>query len=81
MNEHLIIQINEQYNFKKVTCIEGHYLTDWDKNDILEYSATKVMFCPIKLDLSPYYCIDEEEHNNLMEQQLEKMKEMEENRD
>ena len=31
MAHSLIIDKNEEYNFLKVTCSEGHYLTNWIK--------------------------------------------------
>lgn len=70
MNEHLIVEINEMYNFKKITCKEGHYITDWNKEDILEFTASKIMFAPISTDLSGYYCITDEEYEKLMDEQL-----------
>lgn len=80
MNEHLIIEYNEKFNFNKVTCPEGHYITNWDKQDIREYTASKIMFCPTSLDLSNYYCLTEEEHNELMEKQEEEIMKEEEMR-
>lgn len=80
MNEHLIIEVNETLNFKKVTCKEGHYITNWDKVDIMQYTSAKVMYCPMGADLEPYYCITEEAHNILMEEMEKKAKEEEEKR-
>ena len=68
-NEHLIVEINEKFNFKKVTCKEGHYITDWNKENILDFTSSTTMYCPMDTDLSIYYCISEEEYNKLMEQQ------------
>lgn len=80
MNEHLIVEVNETLNFKKVTCKEGHYITNWDKVDIMQYTSAKVMYCPMGTDLESYYCITEEAHNILMEEMEKKAKEEEEKR-
>lgn len=69
MNEHLIVEINEKLNFKKVTCKEGHYITDWNKENILDYTSAQIMYCPINVDLEPFYCVTDEAHNILMEEQ------------
>ncbi len=69
MNEHLIVEINEKLNFKKVTCKEGHYITDWNKEDVIEYTSARTMYCPMSTDLTPFYCLTEEEHNKIMEDQ------------
>lgn len=64
-------------NFIKVSCKEGHYLTNWDKQNILQYTDSKVMYCPLNYDLSEFYCVTEAEHNNYMEQQMQRAKELE----
>lgn len=69
MTEHLIIETREK--FLVVTCREGHYITNWDKEDILKYTSAKVMYCPKNTDLNDYYCVTEEEHNELVEKQRE----------
>lgn len=74
VNEHLIIEINEKFNYKKVTCREGHYITDWNREDVLEFTSSTTMYCPMNVDLSAYYCITEEEYNDLMEKQMIAMK-------
>lgn len=79
MNEHLTIEINEKLNFKKVTCIEGHYITNWDRQNILDYTSAKIMFCPISTDLEQFYCVSDEEHNKLMEELENELKKEEEN--
>lgn len=76
MNEHLIVEVNDKLNFKKVTCKEGHYITDWDKVDILKYTSAKVMYCPMNVDLEQYYCVTEEAHNILMEKQYKAAEEL-----
>ena len=71
MNEHLIVEVNDKLNFKKVTCKEGHHITNWDKENILEYTSAKFMFCPLNLDLEKFYCVTDEEHNAYIKEQRE----------
>lgn len=80
MNEHLIVEVNETLKFKKVTCKEGHRITNWDKKNVLEYTSARIMYCPINVDLESYYCISEDAHNTIMEEALKKHKELEEER-
>lgn len=75
LNEHLIVETNEEYKFLKVTCSEGHYISNWDKEDILNYSSSIVMYCPLSTDLSGYYCITEEENTAYIEQQIKAQEE------
>ena len=74
-----IIEVNDKLNFKKVTCKEGHYITNWDRQNILDYTSAKIMFCPISTDLEPFYCITDEEHNLLMEELEKELRERENN--
>lgn len=74
MNEHLKVEINEKLNFKKVTCTENHYITNWDKKDIKDFTSAKVMYCPIEYSLDSFYCISDAEYEELnakLEQALE----------
>ena len=80
MEHKLIVEVNEQYNFKKITCTEGHYITNWNKEDIKEYHATKLMYAPMTINLDEYYCLTEEEHNEYVELQKQAIKEDEEKR-
>lgn len=61
----LIIELVETKNgnFNKITCSEGHYITSWKEgNDILEFNASKVICCPLKVDIeATYRCITDEE--------------------
>lgn len=66
MNTHLIVEKFERYT--KVTCPEGHFITDWDKQDIFYFTDARIMFCPVGYDLSKYYCITEDEHNEYLKQ-------------
>lgn len=69
INEHLIVETNEELNYLKVTCKENHYITNWDKKDILRYFSARVMYCPLNTDLSVYWCVTEEENLEYLKQQ------------
>lgn len=73
--EHLIIEVMEK--FIKVTCSEGHFITNWDKVNILEYTCAKTMYTPLNADLSTYYCLTDEEHAEYEKKQMEAIIELE----
>lgn len=78
----IIVEYNEKYNFNKVTCEQGHYMTTWvEGDDIKTFTASTIMYCPITFDLSKYRCITNEEYENLSKLHREAIeKEMEEHR-
>ena len=61
----LIIELVETKNgnFNRITCPENHYITSWhDEDDILEFNASKIVCCPLKVDIeATYRCITDEE--------------------
>lgn len=58
-----IIEKNETYNFFKITCTEGHYLTTFNEgDDIMLYSDSKEVYTPLTADTSKWHCVTEEEH-------------------
>lgn len=72
MNTHnIIVEVNEERKFVKITCSEGHHITDWDGVDYRNYTSARIMYCPIGYDYSSFYCIDEETHLANMEKHLE----------
>ena len=71
--EHKLIY-TEKPNFVEITCTEGHYITNWNKEDIMEFADAKLMICPLGFDMTDYYCITEEEHNTCLNQQIEAYK-------
>lgn len=78
----IIVEYNEKYNFNKVTCEQGHYMTTWvEGDDIKTFTASTIMYCPITFDLSKYHCITNEEYETLSKLHREAIaKEMEEQR-
>lgn len=84
MTEHLFIEQNEQHQFYKVTCSEGHIITMWDGENILDYSYGKALYCPLTSDLSKIRCLTDEQHQEYLRLQEiameERRKEYEESR-
>jgi hypothetical protein len=84
----LIIELVETKNgnFNKITCNEGHWITSWNEgDDILEFNASKVICCPLKVEIeTTYRCIDNETYEVLEKQRDEaekkRMEEEEKNR-
>ena len=59
----VIIEKNDKYNFFKITCTEGHYLTTFNEgDDITLYSDSKEVYTPLTADTSKWHCVTEEEH-------------------
>ena len=77
--ENIKIERFEDKGFVKVECMEGHYITNWDKQNILDFSDAKVMYCPLNYDLDAYYCLTDEEHNKYTEELEMTLKELEMN--
>lgn len=70
-----IVTENKEKGFITVQCEENHYITNWDKQDIMKFTDAKIMYAPIGIDLSAYYCITDEEHNAYMEEQRKQIEE------
>lgn len=60
----------------EVKCTEGHYITNWDKKDIMEFTDAIMMYCPLDYDISGYYCLTVEEHNTYNAELEAKIKEL-----
>ena len=60
-------------NFNRITCPENHYITSWrEEDDILEFNASKIVCCPLKVDIeATYRCITDEEWITLEGQRAE----------
>ena len=59
----IVIEKNDKYNFFKITCTEGHYLTTYNKgDDITLYSDSKEVYTPLTADTSKWHCVTDEEH-------------------
>lgn len=59
----ILIEKNDKYNFFKITCTEGHYLTTFNEgDDITLYSDSKEVYTPLTADTSKWHCVTEEQH-------------------
>lgn len=59
----IIVEKNETYNFFKITCPEGDYLTTFNEgDDITLYSDSKEVYTPLTADTSLWHCITNEQH-------------------
>ena len=59
----IVIEKNDTYNFFKITCSEGHYLTTFNEgDDITLYSDSKEVYTPLTADTSKWHCVTDEEH-------------------
>lgn len=65
------VEIKEKY--KVLTAEDNHVITYWNKENILNFSYSKTLYCPLNEDITSYYEITEEEKNKL---ELEQIKEL-----
>ncbi len=84
------IEFIEKYNFYKITCLEGHFVTNFDssKQKYSEYYASKTVYCPSREAADTFYCISDSENKEfellrdeairLEEEQYEKDNQLEE---
>lgn len=72
------MKIEKLEKFLKVSAEEGMYITSFvDGNNIIDYTSFRILFAPFNIDLTPYREITEEENEKYSMEQLEKIKEME----
>lgn len=69
----MTIQHNDTYQFNMIVPDEGMILTTWNKEDIMEYGASEIMYTPKSHDNSDVYEITMEEHLALLKEQENKM--------
>lgn len=54
-------RFDEIHNFWVVTCPNGHLITEWNEgDDVREFSAFSIAYCPKDKDLTGYHCIEKE---------------------
>ena len=70
------ITIRTTDRFIEITANEGYVMTDWNGNDILNYTSTKVLICPVNYDYGAYYTITDEDDTKYMELQLIEIEKM-----
>lgn len=70
------IENKEKYTIIKAD--EGMVLTDWDGKDIMEYTSSISIYCPLTIDTSRYYEISTEQDAIYLEEQERELMEREE---
>ena len=70
------MNIERNEKFIVITSEEGYVITDYKEDDILNYTSSTILYCPLNMDLSGYYEITEEkdeEYKRLQEQTINEM--------
>lgn len=62
------IQIRETDKFVEITPVEGYVITDWDKEDIMNYNSTTMLIVPKTVDYSSYYTMTVEEDERIRQE-------------
>lgn len=86
MEHKLTVELNEQYNFYKVTCPEGCHITDYTKDkDIRDLIISTELYIPgtytVDEIAEKYYCVTEDEYNELIAKRDKAIKEFEKEMD
>jgi hypothetical protein len=71
------IILRETDKFIEITVNDGYVMTDWDGNDILNYTSTKQLVCPKGYDYGAYYTVTEEKDAEYRELQERAINELE----
>lgn len=62
----MIIEINDTYNFYKLTAVDGMVITKWTEDeDITTYSSSTLIYCPLSTEIEVYREITLEEDARL----------------
>lgn len=68
MAHEILVEKVDSYNFIKLSCSEGHYITDWNEgDDIKNFFYCLVLCCPPDTDITKYRCITAEEGDRLQQ--------------
>lgn len=70
------MNIDRNEKFIVITAEEGYVITDYKEDDILNYTSSTILYCPLNMDLSGYYEITvekDEEYKRLQEQTINEM--------
>ena len=67
--------------FIEIIADKNEYITIWNKENLEEYSGSKIMYCPKAFDTTIVYAITEDEHDKLVAEQTKIMNENKEKYD
>ena len=68
-------------NMQVITPTEGHVMTDWDGNDILNFSYCRIIYAPLSVSIDGYRESEEIEAEMLAKQMMETVEKMEKERE
>lgn len=64
------ITIRTTDRFIEIVANEGYVMTDWNGNDIMDYTSTKQLICPVNYDYGAYRTITDERDAEYVEKQI-----------
>jgi hypothetical protein len=64
------ITIRTTDRFIEIVADDGYVMTDWNGDDIMDYTSTKVLICPVNYDYSVYRTITDEQDAEYVERQI-----------
>lgn len=64
------ITIRTTDRFVEIVADEGYVMTDWNGNDILNYTSTKQLICPVNYDYGAYRTITDEQDAEYVDRQI-----------
>lgn len=64
------ITIRTTDRFIEIVADEGYVMTDWNGDDIMDYTSTKVLICPVNYDYDVYRTITDEQDAEYVEKQI-----------
>lgn len=64
-------------NMKIITADEGMVITNWDGENILDFSYCKIIYAPVNLNTDSYREITQDEAEELIEKQMIEFEKME----
>lgn len=64
------ITIRTTDRFIEIVANEGYVMTDWNGDDIMDYTSTKQLICPVNYDYGAYRTITDEQDAEYVERQI-----------
>lgn len=64
------ITIRTTDRFVEIVADEGYVMTDWNGDDILNYTSTKQLICPVNYDYGAYRTITDEQDAEYVDRQI-----------
>lgn len=64
------ITIRTTDRFIEIVADEGYVMTDWNGDDIMDYTSTKQLICPVNYDYGAYRTITDEQDAEYVGRQI-----------